>query len=170
MSKQYFIMNNRENPHDGYKEVSEEFVKNYIKSFPDGERAYFINLGYAIIETTEKSYLDFYRDKARNKYLEKLDYQNGLMSYSALDTAEFKGSDIVKDTSEPLEDKIILSQMIEKLTEAINTLSEDEKEIIELFYFEELNEFDIAAIKGVSQQAISKRKKHILKKLSNYFK
>lgn len=69
MSKIYFVMNNREDSSKGYTEVSEEFVKNYIASFPEGERAYFINLGYAIMETDEENYRSFYKEARRNKYV-----------------------------------------------------------------------------------------------------
>ena len=59
--------------------------------------------------------------------------------------------------------------MIERMLEAISILSDEEKEIIEMFYFEGITESDIAKIKGVTKQAVSKRKKHILKKLLYYF-
>ena len=162
-------MNNRENTHDGYTEVSEEFFKKYINSFPEGERAYFINLGYAVMETTKDSYCEYYRDAARNKYLEKLDSQNGLMSYTALDTDEFNGADIVEDSSEPFEDKVLCELMIEKLPEVISKLNEEEKNLIREIYFNEMSERELEQIYGISNVAIHKRKKRILKKLQKFF-
>ena len=47
MSKLYYVLNDRNDISKGYKEVSEEFIKDYISSFPEEDRAYFINLGYA---------------------------------------------------------------------------------------------------------------------------
>ncbi|WP_019680631.1 hypothetical protein [Ruminococcus flavefaciens] len=169
MSKKYFIMNNRENTSEGYREVSKEFVKKYIKSFPEGERAYFINLGYAIMETNEESYRDYYKEVARIKYLEKLDAKNGLMSYTALNTDEFNGADIVVDTAEPLEDKSLRNQMIEKLPEALSVLSDAEKEYIELLYYKEMTERQAAEAIGIAQPPFHRRKNRILKKLSNFF-
>lgn len=166
MSKKYFIMNNRENPHDGYKEVSEEFVKNYIKSFPEGERTYFINLGYAVMETTEESYYDFYKDVNRNETLKRLDAKNGLVSYSALDTNEFNGADIIEDPSDSLEDRILRSQMIEKLLEV---LSDEDKELVEMLYFDGMTEREITRLTGVARTTINYRRKRILKKLSSFF-
>ena len=68
MSKIYFVMKNRENTGEGYREVSEEELRNYIASFPEGERAYFINLGYALMETDEAGYRSFYKEYRRERY------------------------------------------------------------------------------------------------------
>ena len=169
MSKKYFIMNNRENTHDGYTEVSEEFFKKYINSFPEGERAYFINLGYAVMETTEESYREYYRDVDRNKYLEKLDTKNGLMSYTALDTDEFNGADIVEDISEPFEDRVLRRLMIEKIPEAFEILTQEEKDLLHQIYFEGISENVLSDIYEVNQSTITRRKQKILLKLKNFF-
>ena len=169
MSKIYFVMNNRENTGEGYREVSEEELRNYIAGFPEGERAYFINLGYAVMETTEESYRDFYRDANRNRYLEKLDAKNGLMSYSALDTDEFNGADIVEDRSEPFEERVLRRLMIEKMPEAISVLTSEEQELIYLIYFEGISENALSDVYGVNQSTITRRKQKILLKLKNYF-
>ena len=50
-------MNNRENTGEGYREVSEEELRNYIASFPEGERAYFIKL----IEKEDPRYYMLYQ-------------------------------------------------------------------------------------------------------------
>ena len=169
MSKIYFVMNNRENTSEGYKEVSEEEFRNYIESFPEGERAYFINLGYAVMETDEESYHDYYRDVDRNRYLEKLDAKNGLMSYSALDTDEFNGADIVEDTSEPFEDRVLRRLMIEKMPEAFEVLTPEEQDLIYQIYFEGISENALSDVYGVNQSTITRRKQKILLKLKNFF-
>ncbi|MBR6647186.1 MAG: sigma-70 family RNA polymerase sigma factor [Clostridia bacterium] len=169
MSKIYFVMNNRNDISKGYKEVTEEFVKNYIASFPKEERAYFINLGYAIMETDEESYRSFYSDYERQKYLNKLDIKNGLLSYDALDSGENQGAEIVADNSEPFEEKVLRNLMIDKLPEAFSVLSDNEKKLIEQIYFEHFSERELAEVYGVSNIAIHKRKKRILQKLKNFF-
>lgn len=169
MSKIYFVMNNRENTSEGYKEVSEEEFRNYIENFPEGERAYFINLGYAVMETSEENYRDYYKDVDRNNYLKKLDVKNGLMSYTALDTEEFNGADIVEDTSEPFEDKVLRRLMIEKMPDAFEFLTAEEQELICQIYFEGISENVLSGIYGVNQSTITRRKQKILLKLKNYF-
>ena len=168
MSKIFFVMNDRNDTSKGYTQVSQEYVKKYIDSFTEG-RAYFINTGYAIMETDEASYKAFYRDASRNKYLEKLDIQHGMVSLNAIDSDELDGVGAVVDTSEPLDEKIMRKMMIEKLPEAIATLTDEEKELVRQLYFENMSERQISSLTGVPQKTINNRRKRILKKLFDFF-
>lgn len=168
MSKIFFVMNDRNDTSKGYTQVSQEYVKKYIDSFTEG-RAYFINTGYAIMETDEASYKAFYRDASRNKYLEKLDIQHGMVSLNAIDSDELDGVGVVIDDSEPLDEKIMRKIMIEKLPEAISTLNDEEKELIQQIYFNHISERELAGMYGVSRTAIQKRRNKILLKLKNFF-
>lgn len=169
MSKKYFIMNNRENPHDGYKEVSEEFVKNYIKSFPEGERAYFINLGYALMETDEEGYISFYKEYRRQRYVDEESQLAGIVSLNDIDSDELNGTGVVVDTSEPFEEKVLRNIMTDKLPEALSILNPEEKELIIQLYFEGISENALSAVYGVNQSTIFRRKQKILLKLKNFF-
>ena len=71
--------------------------------------------------------------------------------------------------SEPVEEKILRKLMIEKLPEAIEVLSEEEKELIEMLYFEGMTERQVTTVTGVPQTTINYRRKRILKKLSDFF-
>ena len=169
MSKKYFIMNNRENPHDGYKEVSAEFVKNYIKSFPEGERAYFINLGHAIMETNKTEYEKFYKEYRRRRYVDEEAHRAGIESLNAIDSDELNGTDIVVDQTEPFEEKVLRNQMAEQLPEMISLLSPEEKKLIIQIYFNGISENALSAVYGVNQSTITRRKHKILLKLKNFF-
>ena len=169
MSKKYFIMNNRENPHDGYKEVSEEFVKNYKKSFPEGERAYFINLGYAIMETNKTEYKKYYKEYRRKRYLDEEAKRKGQVSLNASDLDGIDGVAAVVDTSEPIEERILRQLMIEKMLEVIALLSDEDKELIKMLYFDGMTERQVSDITGIARTTVNYRRKRILKKLSNYF-
>ena len=57
------------------------------------------------------------------------------------------------------------SQLLECLREAIKTFGENERQIIEYLYFENLAESEIATILGISQQAVNRKKHRIIKKL-----
>ena len=169
MSKKYFIMNNRENPHDGYKEVSAEFVKNYIKSFPEGERAYFINLGHAIMETNKTEYNKFYKEYRRRRYLDEEAERTGQVSLNAIDSEELDGTGVVVDTSEPFEERIQRQLMIEKILEAIALMSDEDKDLIKMLYFDGMTERQVSEITGIARTTLNYRRNRILKKLSNYF-
>jgi DNA-directed RNA polymerase specialized sigma subunit len=161
-------MNDRVDSSKGYTQVSEDYIKGYIDGFTDG-RPYFINLGYAIMETTEDNYLSYYKDWSREKYINKLDKQNRLLSFDALDSDEFNGSDIVVDSSENFEDVIDRKLMAQQLPELISKLSTDEQLLIRQLYFLNLSERELSVYYHVSNIAIHKRKMQILKKLKNYF-
>lgn len=168
MAKKYFVMNDRNDTSKGYTEVTKEFVEGYIKGCGE-DKPFFINLGHSIMETTEEHYRSFYAEYERQKYLDKLNAKNNLMSYDALDTDEFQGADVAVDTSEPFEEVIQRKMMIAKIPEALSTLTPKERRLIEQIYFEHRSERDLSLEYGVSHTAIQKRRKRILLKLENFF-
>lgn len=168
MSKTYFIMNDRADSSKGYTQVSGDYIKGYIDGFTDG-RPYFINLGYAIMETTEDNYLSYYKDWARERYINRLDKQNQLLSFDALDSDEFNGSDIVVDSSENFEDVIDRKLMAQRLPELISRLNEAEKELIIDYYFRNISEREMEQKLGIPRKTLCYRRIQILKRLKKYF-
>lgn len=168
MSKIFYVLNDRNDVRKGYTEVNQEFVNKYIESFTEG-RPYFINLGYAVMETDEANYKAFYREAAREKYLERLNAKNGLVSLNAIDSEELDGAGVVVDDSEPLDERIARKIMIERLPEAISILSDEEKELIYQIYFNHKSERELSAELNVSNIAVHNRKMRILKKMKNFF-
>ena len=65
-----------------------------------------------------------------------------------------------------VEDKLLL----EMLLKALETLTEDERFLIDEIYFREISEREVSAEKGMSQQAIHKCKNKILNKLKKLIK
>ena len=168
MPKTFFIMNDRADSSKGYTEVSEDYFKGYIDGFTDG-RPYCINLGYAVMETTKENYRSFYKDFRRHRYLAEEAIKFDELSYNALDSDEFSGSDIVVDTSEPFEDVVDRKLLAQRLPELISKLSTDEQKLIRQIYLLNLSERELAVHYDISNIAIHKRKLQILKKLKKYF-
>lgn len=171
MSKIFYVLNDRNDTSKGYTEVTQEFIKKYIESFTEG-RPYFINLGYAVMETDEANYRAFYKNVNRNKYLRDEAIRVGEVSFDALDSKDFDENTVdafCVDQSEPLDEKITRKIMIEKLPEAISILSDEEKELIYKIYFNHKSERELSIELNVSNIAIHKRKTRILKKLKNFF-
>lgn len=167
MSRDIFIFNNRNNPAEGYYQVTEAELQLYKKSC-DG-KPYIINLGYALMEVTEADYKVFYRARRREKYIQEEAIRVGEFSYNAFDTEDYDGASAIADDSEALEDSVIRKMMIEKLPEAISVLSDEEKEIIRQLYFNHISERDLGKILGVPRTTISYRKDRALKKLKKFF-
>ena len=169
--KKFFILNDREDVSKGYTEVSQEYVQKYIRSFPEGDRAYFINLGYAVMETNEIEYRRFYREKRRRKYVAEEAERVGEFSYDAPNNTELEvGSGKILDSeAEPFEDKVIYKVLSEKIPELLSILTEDERTFIKQIYFENKSENELAVIYGINQSNICRRKSKILKKLKKFF-
>lgn len=75
--------------------------------------------------------------------------------------------DLEIDSSVDLEEEAIKLLEIEALYEALNGLSEEERKIIQLLFFEEFKERKVAKIIGISQASVNIKKKKILEKLKN---
>ena len=167
MSRDIFIFNNRNNPAEGYYQITEAELQLYKKSY-DG-KPYIINLGYALMEVTEADYKEFYRVRRREKYIQEEAIRVGEFSYNAFDTEDYDGASAIADDSEALEDSVIRKMMIEKLPEAIATLSDNEKELIQQIYFNHISDNELSRYYGVNQSTITRRKTRILKKFKNFF-
>ena len=66
-------------------------------------------------------------------------------------------SDIMEDYEE--------AQLLENLREALKTLSEKERQLIEYYYYCGLTESKTAAILGISQQRVGQQKHRVIAKL-----
>lgn len=168
MSKIFYVLNDRNDASKGYTEVTQEFLKKYIDSFTEG-RPYFINLGYAVMETDEANYKAYYKELRREKYLrEEMQLAGGVVSLNAIDSDELDGVGVVVDTSEPFEDKVLREMMIEKLPEALSILTKCEKELIQQIYFNHISERELSRQTGTPLMTINNRKKRALKKLFDF--
>lgn len=166
--KKYFILNNKHDSSEGYTEVTQYFISEYVKACGEN-KPHFINLGYAIMETDEEGYYSFYHEKNRYENVDKASRRAGLMSLNAIDSDELDGVGMVVDTSEPFEEKVLRKLMTDKLPEALKILSDDEREIIQKLYFEHISERVLAADYGVARMTLCYRRDKVLKKLKNFF-
>ncbi len=82
-----------------------------------------------------------------------------------LTTDDFKGEDILVNTSQKIDDTVIHKIMLDKLRDSILILLDDEQKFIREIFYEELSERTLAKKHGISQVAIHKRKVKILEKL-----
>lgn len=169
MSKLYYVLNDRNDISKGYKEVSEEFIKDYISSFPEEDRAYFINLGYAVMETNQKSYKDYYKDFRRERYAKEEAQTAGLIYLSDIDSDELDGTGVVVDTSELPEDMIVKKIMTKKLNDVLSALDEESKYLIYQIYFNHKSVRQLAKELGVPKTSLNRRKNSILKNLKKFF-
>lgn len=125
----------------------------------------FIPLHGMLMEVSEEAYKAFYKDKRRQKYLNERSDDNGDFSYDMLTTDEFNGEDILVDEVADTAGQVERNLLLDKLRQAIASLSDDEQQLLQMIYSHQLSERKIAAQLGLSQNAINKQKSRILAKL-----
>ncbi len=154
----------------GYTELAYEEFRHREQTCPLYADRLFIPIHGMLMEVSEKDYLEFYKNKRRQKYLDERSADNGDFSYDMLATDDFNGEDILPDKSEPLDEQIVQKIMTDKLKSALPLLAEDEQKLIREIFYENLSERTLAEEYGVSQVAIHKRKVKILEKLKKIMK
>ncbi len=154
----------------GYTELTYEEFRHREQTCPLYADRLFIPLHGMLMEVSEKDYLDFYKNKRRQKYIDERSAENGDFSYDMLTTDDFNGEDILPDKSEPLDEQVVQKIMTDKLKSALPLLAEDEQKLIREIFYENLSERSLAEKYDVSQVAIHKRKVKILEKLKKIMK
>jgi len=131
------------------------------------ENRYFIPLTGYLLEVTHEDYLEHYRIVNRQCYLRKESKRTGEVSLEAIISAD---SEIIRDVYNDVADQVITSMMAESLHSALALLSENERQIINMLYYDEQTEQHCADVFGVNQSTVSRWKQGILENLKNILK
>lgn len=120
-----------------------------------------------LLEVSREVYVDFYREKERNRYLRKLDMENGLLSIDSFEKADDNGMGCLTQTTVDMAGEVIDQLLLDKLRECISLLSSEEQKLIHQHYYDEISEVELGREYGISQQAVSKRLKKVRERLKN---
>ena len=161
--KKVFILEN-----GGYKEITYSELKQLEQADKSYMDKFFLPLHGMLMEVTEQTYREYYRDKRRQKYVDERSKLNGDVSYNALDTDETLGEDVFADTKTDVEAEVINKMTVAELRRAFLLLSPDERELIKILFIDGVTERKASEMYGVSQVAIHKRKNRILAKLKDF--
>ena len=161
--KKVFILEN-----GNYKEITYNELQKLEWSDKFYVDKFFLPLHGMLMEVTEETYKEYYRDKRRQKYIDERSKLNGDVSYNALDTDETLGEDVFADTKTDVEAEVINKMMVAELRKAFLLLSPDERELITAIYIHNLTEREFAKQKGVYHNAVHKRKLRVLEKLKKF--
>lgn len=114
----------------------------------------------AYVQPERRQRIKAYRMKRKNITVTSLD---GLMEQGF----------IVRDETPNIEEQIITEdtrlEEYESLAESLNFLNEKDRQIVEMYFYENKTQDEIAEVFGVSRQYISKKIKEILQKLKKFF-
>ena len=127
-------------------------------------KEYYLYVNGQRVKVSEQIYKVYWREKEHEKYLEQVDKKNHLLFFSSLDH-DGNFVDNLADESVDVEKIIETQVLIETVRKAMSRLNDEEREIIERFYFNDETLSSVARSKKVSYQAIQWRKNNILKKL-----
>ena len=89
------------------------------------------------------------------------EYQRARSKTKHVSFHEVAFADLTSDVTEAYEE----SQLLECLCEALQTLTEEERRLVEYIYYDGLTERKVADILGISQQAVGKQKRRVIAKL-----
>ncbi len=168
--KKVFIIENGE-----YKEIPYSDFRACIEAAKRAEeettdeakpdKRFFIAMDDTILEVTHEQYIDYYKDKRRQKYVDEEAVAAGVFFADDLTDSSINGEVIFVDTAPDVCDSVMKQMLIDKMHEALALLPEDERELIVRIYFDDETERQLADEFHLSQGAIHKRKSKILEKL-----
>ena len=169
--KKVFILENGEYKEITYSEFRERMEANDLsgndnssEDRPFSER-FFISIDDTLLEVSKEQYVDYYKDKRRQKYIDEEAETAGEFSVDALSDGLFNGEVIFVDTAPDVCDTVMTKILAEKVHEALAMLPQDERDLIIQIYFENKTERQIASEYHLAQGTIHWRKTKILEKL-----
>ena len=125
----------------------------------------FIPVQGCLLEVVREQYADFYKEKERWRYLQKLDTNHSLLSLEEFTDSEGNMLDFVIDETVNVAETVVRAVMVDRLKAALPLLSDSEQTLIQAIFFEELSEREVGLRLGVTQSVVNKRKAKILAKL-----
>lgn len=130
----------------------------------------FIPVQGCLLEVVREQYTDFYRDKERWRYLQKLDTKNSLLSLDGFVDDEGNTLDFIADEAVDIAETVIHAVMLDRLKAALPLLSDSEQTLIQAIFFDEFSEREVGLRLGITQSVVNKRKAKILAKLRKIMK
>lgn len=135
------------------------------------KKEFFIRVKDELVEVTQEVYLNYYRAKRCEQAQIEKERRNRVLSYDAFDTSSTLGIEMLIDTaSEEPEDIVVAKLMAEKLRACIAKLSNDERKLIYMLFFDDHSERETAQKIGISSMTVHNKKERILAKLLKLLK
>lgn len=124
------------------------------------ENTKYIYVGGEKVYVSDEIYKAYKQQKNREEYLRRLDVE-----FLDFNFAENYSIEDIEDESINVEKIVETKILIDQLQKAMETLSDDEREIIKRLYFDDEPLRKVAKSRNVSHPALIKKRDRILKKL-----
>ena len=126
----------------------------------------FIPIQGCLLEVVREQYTDFYRDKERWRYLQKLDTKNRLLSLDGFTDSEGNPLDFITDEAVDIAETVVNAVMVDRLKAALPLLSDSEQELIQAIFFDGLSEREVSALSDINAFNAGKKRDKALDLLS----
>jgi len=133
-------------------------------------RKYFIPVDGKYYETTKEIYEVYYRMDRRERYLEERDLKKGVMNFSDIGDGYCSVEEILYDEDTDIEEEVIRKMLIKTVLEAISTLEEKEKWLIQELFFYGKSQRQLASDSGIPLMTLNYRKERVLDKVKKHLK
>jgi len=127
-------------------------------------KKYYIFVGNEKIEVDYEVYKSYWQITNRERYLERLDRQNKLLFFSDLST-EYSFEDNIVDKNFDVEKIVETKMLIDRVREAIDSLNDEEREIIERLYYQDESTRIAAEGLNLHNTSLIRKRDRILAKL-----
>ena len=131
---------------------------------------YFIPVDGKYYETTKEVYEVYYQMDRRERYLEERDLNKGVINFCDIDNEDYSAEEILSDKDKDIEEEVINKILIKTVLEAIMTLDEEEKWLIQELFFCGKSQRQLAKECGIPLMTLNCRKQKIIEKIKKYLK
>ena len=128
------------------------------------KKEYYLYVKGKAVPVSEEAYKAYWKITEHEKYLQRKDWKHNVIPFSALDHDGHFVDNII-DEKIDLEKIVEVKMRIEELHRALNTLTKEERELMEAIFYKEESLRSISRREKVTHQAISGRRDRILEKL-----
>lgn len=169
MQKRYFraasSKSEPENIH--WIEMSGREFYRFINS-PEGQGHYFIDMGDVVLETSKEEAHKYKAEQNHRYYIQSQSEDWRTISiYAISDESGYSGEEAVADETQDVENEVIMRMSAEAVRKALSQLDAMSYQLIHALYLspQRKTERELAQDLGISQNAVNKQKKKILKTL-----
>ncbi|MBS7528464.1 sigma-70 family RNA polymerase sigma factor [Fusibacter paucivorans] len=131
---------------------------------------YFIPVDGKYYETTREVYEVYYQMDRRERYLEERDLKKGIINFGDIDNDDYSAEEIISDKDTDIEEEVINKILIKTVLEAIMTLDEEEKWLIQELFFYGKSEVVLSQETGVARTTLQSKKYKAFEKIKKIMK
>ncbi|MGX7070337.1 sigma factor-like helix-turn-helix DNA-binding protein [Gemella bergeri] len=133
------------------------------------DKEYYLYVKGKAVPVSEEIYKAYWKITEHEKYIYRKDREHCVLPFSSFDYDGHFVDNII-DEKIDLEKFIEVKMQIEELHRALNTLTKEERELMEAIFYNEESLRAIGKKEKVSHQAIGQRRDKILEKLKEILK